>query len=172
MAAANSDQRLVRPLRFPSGGDTICGKLKHMTWWIWIVIGLVLAALELASAGGFFVIFFGVGALAVGVLSLIGVAQAAWVQWLLFPLIALVSLRLFRQPLMSRMGIRDGGHDVDSLVGQIATPDSSIEPGGHGRAELRGTTWSARNVDTTLLTTGQRCRVVAVHGLMLDLRSE
>jgi membrane protein implicated in regulation of membrane protease activity len=143
-----------------------------MTWWIWIVTGLVLAALELASAGGFFVIFFGIGAVAVGVLAWAGVAQAPWLQWLLFPIIALVSLRLFRRPLMSRIGIRDEGRDVDSLVGQIATPDSSIPPGAHGRAELRGTTWSARNVGDAPLVSGQRCRVVAVHGLMLDLRSE
>lgn len=143
-----------------------------MTWWIWIVIGLALAALELVSPGGFFVIFFGIGAVVVGLLVRVGLAQAPWVQWLLFPAIALASLRLFRQPLMSRIGIRENGRDVDSLVGQIATPDGAIPPGAHGRAELRGTTWSARNVGAVPLTAGQRCRVVAVHGLMLDLRSE
>jgi membrane protein implicated in regulation of membrane protease activity len=142
-----------------------------MSWWIWMVIGLALAALELAGAGGFFVIFFGVGAVVVGLVVLAGAAPQTWLQWLLFPILALVSLRLFRRPLMDRMGIREG-HDVDSLVGQIAVPDSSIAPGTHGRAELRGTTWSARNVGETALAAGQRCRVVAVHGLMLDLRSE
>ena len=46
------------------------------------------------------------------------------------------------------------------------------DPALGGRAELRGTTWSARNVDVAALAAGQRCRVVAVQGLMLDLRSE
>ena len=35
--------------------------LLDMLWWHWIVLGLVLAALEMAGAGGFFIIFFGVG---------------------------------------------------------------------------------------------------------------
>jgi membrane protein implicated in regulation of membrane protease activity len=143
-----------------------------MTWWIWLVLGLVLAGLELVSAGGFFVIFFGVAAVVVGLLDLVGLASAAWLQWLLFPLIAVGSLRFFRRPLMKQMGIHENGRDVDSLVGQIATAEADIPPGGHGRAELRGTTWSARNVGSTALGPGQRSRVVAVHGLMLDLRSE
>ncbi len=37
-----------------------------MIWWYWVVLGLLLTGLELATPGGFFVIFFGVGALLVG----------------------------------------------------------------------------------------------------------
>ena len=37
------------------------------------------------------------------------------------------------------------GRDVDSLVGEIAMPLDDIVPGAVGRAELRGTVWSARN---------------------------
>jgi membrane protein implicated in regulation of membrane protease activity len=143
-----------------------------MIWWLWIVLGLVLVALELATPGGFFIIFFGVGALAVGALALLNVVEAVWGQWLLFPAIALVTLRLFRQPLLGRMGVGQPGHEVDSLVGEVAIPAADIAPGQHGRAELRGTSWSARNVDTSTLAAGQRCRVVAVQGLMLDLRQE
>jgi inner membrane protein len=141
-----------------------------MLWWLWIVLGLVLIALELATPGGFFVIFFGVGALAVGALVLLDVVGAIWVQWLLFPLIALVTLRLFRQPLLGYIRVHD--HDVDSLVGEVAVAAADIPPGRHGRAELRGSSWNARNVDTATLAAGQRCRVVAVQGLMLDLRQE
>jgi inner membrane protein len=142
-----------------------------MIWWLWIVLGLVLIALELATPGGFFVIFFGVGALAVGALVLLDAVRAIWVQWLLFPLIALVSLRLFRQPLLGYMRVGHDG-DVDSLVGEVAVPVSDIAPGQHGKAELRGSIWSARNADSSTLAAGQRCRVVAVQGLMLDLRQE
>lgn len=31
-----------------------------MAWWHWLVLGLVLVALEMAAAGGFYVIFFGI----------------------------------------------------------------------------------------------------------------
>jgi membrane protein implicated in regulation of membrane protease activity len=70
------------------------------------------------------------------------------------------------------MGMRESGADIDTLVGEVAIATSSIPPGEHGRAELRGSGWSARNVDTSTLAPGQRCRVVAVRGLMLDLRQE
>jgi membrane protein implicated in regulation of membrane protease activity len=143
-----------------------------MTWWLWIVLGLVLIALELATPGGFFVIFFGIGALTVGALALLGAVHVVWAQWLLFPLVALVTLRLFRQPLLGYMHVGQDDHDVDSLVGEVAVPAGDIAPGQHGRAELRGSSWSARNVDTSTLAAGQRCRVVAVRGLMLDLRQE
>jgi inner membrane protein len=142
-----------------------------MTWWFWIVFGLVLSAIELATPGGFFIVFFGVSAIVVGLLALAGLA-GPWVQWLLFPILALAALRLFRRPMMNRLGVGDDRRDADALVGEIAVPAETIQPGGHGRAELRGTTWSARNVDAAVLAAGQRCRVVAVQGLMLDLRSE
>ena len=43
-----------------------------MTWWMWVALGLVLGAIELATPGGFFVIFFGVGAVIVGLAELAG----------------------------------------------------------------------------------------------------
>jgi inner membrane protein len=145
-----------------------------MTWWFWIILGLVLSAIELATPGGFFIIFFGVAALAVGLLALLDLIPAPWLQWLLFPIFAVISLRLFRKPVMDRLGIGDRSalDKVDSLVGEVAVPVDAIPPGGHGRAELRGTLWNAKNVDAAPLAPGQRSRVVAVQGLMLDLRSE
>lgn len=141
-----------------------------MLWWFWIVLGLALVALELVTPGGFFVIFFGIGALTVGALVLIGLVEPVWLQWLLFPVVAVVTLRLFRQPLLGRMRVPE--HVVDSLVGEVAVVAGDIPPGGHGRAELRGTSWNARNAGATTLAAGRRCRVVAVEGLMLDLREE
>ena len=141
-----------------------------MTWWLWTALGVVLVALELVSPGGFFIIFFGVAAVVVGGLDLFGLLPQAWMQWLVFPVVALIALKFFRRPLLDRMRLFDRGKDdVDSLVGAVALAAGPIGPGGHGQAELRGSTWSARNVGDVPLTAGQRCRVVAVEGLMLDL---
>jgi membrane protein implicated in regulation of membrane protease activity len=142
-----------------------------MTWWLWEVLGLALAAIELATPGGFFVIFFGVSAIVIGALALAGLVATAWIQWALFTVIALVALRLFRRPLLARIQMRERD-DVDSFIGEVAVTASDIAPGGHGRAVLRGTTWSARNVGPTALQAGQRSRVVAVHGLTIDILSE
>ena len=143
-----------------------------MSWWIWVTLGLVLAAIELATPGGIFIIFFGIAALVVGALALAGLVTTTWVQWLLFPVIAVIALRLFRRPLLGRLRIGDEADAVDSLVGELATPSSDIAPGGHGRAELRGSTWNVRNVAQVPVAAGQRCRVVMVKGLVLDIRPE
>jgi len=102
---------------------------------------------------------------------LAGLIATAWIQWALFTAMAIVALRLFRRPLLARIQVREKD-DVDSLIGEVAVAAADIPPGGHGRAELRGTTWSARNVGPTPLRAGQRSRVVAVHGLTIDILSE
>jgi membrane protein implicated in regulation of membrane protease activity len=142
-----------------------------MTWWLWVALGLVLGAIELATPGGFVVIFFSVAALAVGLGELAGLGLPAWGQWLAFPILAIAALRLFRRPLLARLQTGSAG-DVDPIVSEVAVPVAVIEPGQHGRAELRGTTWSARNVGGTVISAGQRCRVVAVNGLRLDILPE
>lgn len=142
-----------------------------MTWWSWVALGLVLGAIELATPGGFFIVFFGVAALVVGLVQLAGVDLPAWGQWLAFPILAIVALRLFRRPLLARLQPAEAS-DVDSMVSEVALPVTAIEPGQHGRAELRGTVWTARNVGDTAVAAGQRTRVVAVNGLQLDIRPE
>ena len=143
-----------------------------MHWWQWLVVGIVLVALEMAAAGGFYVIFFGIAALVIGSLHLFGLAGPAWLQFLLFSVIAVASLALFRSPLMRWLQLDQPGRDVDSLVGEIAVPVEDIVPGEVGRAELRGTIWSARNSSAMALIRGQRCRVTRVDGLMIFLEPE
>lgn len=143
-----------------------------MLWWYWIVLGLALAAFELATPGGFFVIFFGIAAMLVGLLELAGLVTRDWVQWLLFTTVAVAALAFFRRPLLRWIQSRTSREDVDSLAGEVAILMSDIPPGQYGRAELRGSGWTARNVDAVTLAAGQRARVVAVQGLTLDLRQE
>jgi membrane protein implicated in regulation of membrane protease activity len=143
-----------------------------MTWWHWLALGLILVALEMAASGGFYVIFFGVAAIAIGGLHLFDLAGPAWFQLLLFSVLSVGSLLLFRNPLLRLMKLDTPGEDVDSLVGETAIPSEEIGPGAVGRAELRGTVWSARNVGSTPLSRGQRCRVVRVDRLMIFIESE
>jgi membrane protein implicated in regulation of membrane protease activity len=41
-----------------------------------------------------------------------------------------------------------------------------------GTAELRGTSWTARNIGPAPLANGQRCKVQRVDGLMLYVKAE
>jgi inner membrane protein len=143
-----------------------------MVWWYWILLGLVLAAIELATPGGFFFIFFAGGAVAVGLLELAGLVVTDWVQWAWFSVGSLVCLALFRRPLLERLRGAERPDMVDSLVGEIAVATSLIPAGQYGRAELRGSMWSARNVADGTISAGERCRVVSVRGLELDIRPD
>jgi membrane protein implicated in regulation of membrane protease activity len=142
-----------------------------MTAWMWVALGLALAAIELATPGGFFVIFFGVSAIIVGLLQAAGVLPVAWAQWLAFSALALVALRLFRQPLLARVQPKSE-HVVDSLVGDVAVPSTPLAPDGRGRAEVRGAQWTVHNVGPRAVDAHARCRVVAVNGLELDIEPE
>jgi membrane protein implicated in regulation of membrane protease activity len=143
-----------------------------MSWWHWIVVGLILIALEMAASGGFYVIFFGIAAIAIGVLHALGIAGPLWFQILLFSATAVASMLFFRRPLLRWMNLEGPGKDVDSLVGQTAIPLEDIEPGAVGRAELRGTVWTARNRAAAALRKGQRCTVTGVDRLMIFLEPE
>src|SRR5688572_6105127 len=143
-----------------------------MSWWMWMALGVVLAVLELASPGGFVVIFFAVAAVVVALLGLTGVARDPVLQWILFSVLAIVALRLFRDPLLKRLRSGERPDTVDSLAGESAVASTDMAPGQYGQAELRGSVWQARNVDGGPIHAGQRLRVVAVDGLMLDVRSE
>ena len=143
-----------------------------MIWWYWILLGLVLLAVELATPGGFFFMFFAVSALLVGLLEVMGIAGVDWLQWVLFSVLSVLCLAVFRKPLLERMRAGESTAVVDSLIGEVATAATTIPSGQYGRAELRGSMWNARNVDDGMLSAGERCRVVAVRGLEIDIRPE
>jgi inner membrane protein len=142
-----------------------------MAWWVWTLVGLVLLAVEIVTPGGFFVIFFGLAAIAVGALAGLGVAGPDWLQWLLFSVLAVGSMLLFRRRLVDRFR-GDGRQQSSNVVGEIAILLDDLPPGAVGKAELRGTAWSARHDGATTLVRGQRCRVDRIDGLMLWVRAE
>jgi len=143
-----------------------------LLWWQWLALGLVLISLELASSGGFYVIFFGVAAIAISFLRVFNLAGPAWMQLVLFAVLSVGSLLLFRNPLLRWMKLDTPAPDVDSLLNDTAVPIDDIPAGEVGRAELRGTVWSARNNAAVTLARGQRCRVVRVDRLMIFLEPE
>jgi hypothetical protein len=142
-----------------------------MAWWIWVLGGLALLVIEVATPGGFFAVFFAIGAILVGAAKALGWNAPAWVEWLLFTLLSVVSLVLFRRPLMQRFNLASG-KPVDRFEGEAAVVTEDVAPGAVGKAELRGTTWSARTAGDVPLARGLRCRVERVEGLTLWLRAE
>ena len=144
-----------------------------MIWWYWMFLGLVLLGVEMITPGGFYILFFGLAALIVGSLTGLGFAQAEWLQWLLFSGLAILSLLVFRGPLLTWIKKQDKDLPaVDSLAGESAIPIEDLLPGATGKAELRGTSWTAHNAGTVPLTKGQRCTVERVEGLTIWISAE
>ena len=139
-----------------------------MLWWYWMLVGLVLLAVEMLIPGGLFALFFGLAALLIGILVGMGVGGPNWLQWLLFALLSIVSLLLFRGPVLTRLKIRQPTPSrLDTLVGEMVTLRDDLPPDAIGQAELRGTVWTVQNGAGGTLHRGQRCRVQRVDGLTL-----
>ena len=142
-----------------------------MEWWIWILLGLVLLLAELVTPGGFYFIFFGSGAVVVGVLAGLGAGGPVWLQILLFSILSLVSLWLFREKLL-KLTEQAPDQKIDTLVGETAVASDEIPINGIGKVELRGTAWNARNTGGRPLKNGERAKVERVEGLMLFVQPE
>ena len=137
-----------------------------MAWWMWALLGFGLVACEMLTPGGFYFLFFGVGALVTGGLTWLGVAGPAWFEWFLFTAISLVCLVPLRGRLV-RWATAGEPREVDSLVGQETLLLEDVVPGSPGKGELRGTTWSVRSTGTRTLRRGERVRIARVDGLTL-----
>jgi membrane protein implicated in regulation of membrane protease activity len=142
-----------------------------MTWWMWFLLGLLLLGAELITPGGFFIFFFGCGAVVVGIVELLGLPLSTPLQVLLFVAVSIVSLLIFRKPLKERFAHMVPSGQVDSLVGEFALALEEIPAGGLGKVELRGSTWNAENLGPLPVARSARCRVERVEGLTLFIRS-
>lgn len=140
-------------------------------WWLWTLVGLLLLAGELLTPGGFYLIFFGAGALAVGLIKLIlGIQFNLAMEGLLFVVISVAAMMLFRKPLLQRFQRLSPTSNVDNLTSEIATALEDIPAGGRGKAELRGTSWNAQNLGDAPIIKATRCQVERVDGLTLLVR--
>ena len=139
-----------------------------MSWWIWVLVGFLLLAIEFASTT-LHVAFFAIGAWVVAILVGIGRGGSLSTQLLLFAGVSVFALIVLRPLLVRRLRIGETV-EVDSLVGEQALAVDDIEPSGRGRAEMRGATWNAQNVGSTTLQRGQRCTVERIEGLLLYVK--
>ena len=137
-----------------------------------MLLGFALLAAEMLLPGGFYLVFFGCGALAVGLLAALGWSGPLWLEGVLFAVLSVLSVVLFRKPLVQKMHVADEEKGVDSLVGEVAFAVNAMRPNSFGKVELRGAAWNARNVGEDGVQPKQRCRVEKVDGLTLWVKAE
>ena len=143
-----------------------------MLWWHWLVIGLILVALEMAASGGFYVIFFGIAALAIAGLHVLDWAGPVWLQLVLFSSISIGSLLFFRGPLLKWMQL-DGPARTSTRSSATSPCRSRTFPRAPSAAPSCAAR-SGRRATRTLRRSsrGQRCKVVDVDRLMIFLKPE
>lgn len=139
-----------------------------MTWWMWMILGLVLVVAETQIPTSFFLLAFGVGGFVVGALVGLGWGGEPWFQWLAFTLVSVAAVVIFKRTLARP----EVGREIDDITGETAVILEDLPASGIGRAELRGTTWSARSASGAAIARGTPCRVERIDGLTLWLRVE
>lgn len=141
-----------------------------ITWWMWMVAGFFMLATE-TLVPGFFLFFFGLGAVFMGFFQLLVPGVPLWVELLIFISASSLWLALFRQRLIAYMERRSPPKNVDSIPGETAIAMEDLAPGATGKAELRGTSWNAKNLGDVAIARNQRCHVDKVVGLTLHIRA-
>ena len=139
-----------------------------MAWWIWMLAGAGLAAVELLAGGELWLLLTGAAAVLVGLLALAGVDSLV-LQVLAFSLLG-CSVYFVK----SRLLPATSGADAvpPALVGELGVATTEIAPGKAGTAELRGTQWTARSADDRTILAGAGVRVVWVEGVSLYVEPE
>jgi len=142
-----------------------------MQWWAWIAVGAILLGSELAFVDAqFYLVFVGAAALIVGFLDL-GFALSLWLQWVIFAVLAVVSMVGFRRRIYERMRrnlpiIRSGP------AGEVVIVTAPLPPGETCRIEYRGSSWSAINGGNSIIAAGARARIERVDGLTLIVHAD
>jgi len=143
-----------------------------MEWWAWIAVGAVLLGSELGFVDAqFYLVFVGASALVVGLLDLSGLLPAVWMQWLLFAVLAVISMVTFRRRIYERMR-RKLPAMKQGPAGETVVLPAALQPGETCRLEYCGSSWNAVNGGESLIAAGQRARIDRVNGLTLVVHGE
>lgn len=143
-----------------------------MPWWSWLILAAIALAVEMFVLDAqFYLVFFGISAAAMGVLALLGVGMPDWTQWLVFSILAVLSMVSFRQRLYSMVRGRTGHVEERLTLGDRVTVPVRLEPSQTCRVDYRGSSWTARNVDDRALEAGREAVIARVDGLILLLRA-
>lgn len=140
-------------------------------WWTWIVggIGLMLAELAITS---FFIIWFGLGAVLVGLLMLLIPSLSLTAQVATWTLVSLILVILWFRVFKQNQHKTLVGSAAGEALGEIGLLVSAIEPFERGKVRfqrpvLGSDEWACRA--DLAIAAGERVKVVAVEGSFLKV---
>ena len=139
-----------------------------MAWYHWVVLGLLLGMMELMITS-FYVIWFGLGALLVGLVMLVVPLgfTAQVVLWTVASIaMTVLWIKVFRQSDKTHAG------QADAALGEYGVMANAVEPMGRGEVRFQkpvmgSDTWPC--IADEAIAAGQRVKVVAVDGQLLHV---
>lgn len=134
--------------------------------YVWLILGGLLLAAEMAS-GAFFLLFFGLGALLTTSLPLCGFTDLG-LQLGFFALSSTALVLIFRKTALRRLE-KSGGKEPDDVGRELET-DTAFAASGDGTITYQGVPWSARNLSDVPLSRGTRVRIEKIEGVKLFIR--
>lgn len=141
-------------------------KVNRMFWWFWVIAGFVLLMLELVIPSGFFIFFFGISGILVGLLLALGLSLPVWGQVMVFGFSALGFFLVSRRVLMNKAG---RGEEV--LIEKVVVKEL-IAPGRVGNGEFKGVACRVHNVGSRTLESGLIYDVTRFDGITVEVASE
>lgn len=131
-------------------------------WALWLVLFLVLAAVEMITLDLFF-IMLAAGALAALASSFLGLVFFG--QVIVFCVVALLMVLLVRPVALRHLnrGPREQRTNVDRLIDEPAFTLDTVSASA-GMVKIGGDTWSARSSDGSEIAAGERVAVVRIEG--------
>lgn len=141
--------------------------LDSIDYWHWLILGVVLVILEVFAPGAFF-LWMGVSAAVVGLLLWV-LPDISWEsQFLLFSVISVVSIVLWRLRLRKHPTETEDSTlntRTRQYIGRVFSLSEAIE-NGFGKIHVDDAYWKVAGPDCAK---GQRVRVISVDGLTLNV---
>jgi membrane protein implicated in regulation of membrane protease activity len=140
-----------------------------MEWWAWVIGGAILLGAELSFVSAqFYLVFIGGAAIAVGLLTYVAGPLAAGAQWVIFSVLAVVSMVAFRSRVYRLLHRGPGLAPGDAP--EVLTLAEALAPGASCQAEHGGSYWTIRNDGDVAMASGARAQIVRREGLTLAVR--
>ena len=143
-------------------------------WIVWLILAAIFIAVEVLTPG-FFLLWFGIGALAAAVLALLGINSLAAqiIVFLIVSVALLVASRTIFERFLPLSSAAQGlKTNVETMIGQVGTVVESSRGALHEAAvKVYGSTWTAFPIEGEKpLTEGETVAIERIEGNTLYVR--
>jgi membrane protein implicated in regulation of membrane protease activity len=137
------------------------------TTYIWAIIGIVLIVIEIFTST-FFILFFGVAALIVALLRILGVDHLA-TEIIIFAVVGTAGTLIFRGKIKDSLRSNSSvSQDKDTKI----ILDADVPAGGLSSITYQGSTWTAVNESARDLKKGETVFIDRVDGVKLIIKKQ